>query len=273
MEDDEDARIQRQVNGMLFDALMECWEWAEEWEPLPGMDASRWYARYRYSYRGRLPLRQWDDLPVPEGAWKVWKSAGLMSEAWVDFQDARYRRLRHEEGIVRGTRLWVGQALEMWWRNQHDGGSHLPADDRLLLRLAVGMKQNIAIRDALIVSAVSITPLDWETLLRFASEPSCPGNASAMGGLLTEAFDEPKAVPRVGCMRASVAMLERMAELVPVSYRVNILACAAYLMWWVDDPRTDIVARIARHLDPTCTLAGIVIDALGNGVKPEWCLR
>jgi hypothetical protein len=42
-------------------------------------------------------------------------------------------------------------------------------------------------------------------------------------------------------------------------------------LWWGDDERTDIFARIALRLDPTCTLAGIVIDALGNGTKPQWC--
>ena len=272
MEDDNKDGTQPQMSRLVFNALARYWEWIyEKGEPLPGADASRLFPRYWYSQGGRLPLRRWEELPEPGGTWRAWKSPGLLPEAWVDFQNARYRGLRHEEGVVIGTRLWVGEALQMWHRNQREGGSHLPADDQLLIRLAVGMRQNIAIRDALIVSSVSIDPIDQETLLRFAAEPSCPSNAVTMGRLLTEAFDEPKAVPRIGCLRASAKMLDRMIELVPVSYRSNIAACLAYLLWWGDDERTDIFARIALRLDPTCTLAGIVIDALDNGTKPQWC--
>ena len=273
MSDTTQADQKKQAAEILTAAMLRDWdwEWCEEREPLPGMDSTRWYARYRYSNLQPLPLRSWQDLPEPEGDWRAWKSPGIMPVAWVKFQNERYRRLRHDEGVVMGTWLWVREAMEMWHRNQCAGGSHQPADDQLLLRLAVGMRQNVAIRDALIVSTVGIEPLDYATLIRFAAEPSLPTHASTMAELLSEAFDSPRAVPHIGRFRASAAMLNRMVDLVPPSYRVQIVAILSYILWWADDPRTDIIAQIALRLDPDCTLASIVIDALRSGAKPEWC--
>jgi hypothetical protein len=178
-----------------------------------------------------------------------------------------FRKQRREHGIAQADAAWVEQPFAVWMRRLDGDGSCPSTQD--LEALAVGMAEALAIRDALIVSLVAGRgQCDKRRMVAFASRPHDPRNARSMYRLLRSAFeDEHAALDRRRC-HAGVAMMRDMADAVAGRFKVQPLAVAGYILWWMGEGKALEYALRALGLDQGCTLAAIVCSALEQGVGP-----
>ena len=137
---------------------------------------------------------------------------------------------------------------------------------------AVGMRETLSIRDALILSLVideSRCPKSW--LMEFAARPHLARTRTRMGELLTCAFEDEGMMPDKERCHAGIGMLLDIAEASPVPYCIQPLAVIAYTLWWLGDPRAMVFALRCLLLDEDCSLAAMIFSAADRGVAPAWC--
>ena len=137
---------------------------------------------------------------------------------------------------------------------------------------AVGMRETLSIRDALILSLVideSRCPKSW--LMEFAARPHLARTRTRMGELLTCAFEDESMMPDKERCHTGIGMLLDIAEASPVPYCIQPLAVIAYTLWWLGDPRAMVFALRCLLLDEDCSLAAMIFSAADRGVAPAWC--
>ena len=141
-----------------------------------------------------------------------------------------YREGRRRWGVQDADRRWLSQPLTDWTSglNVRQANPHL--DSGSADRLAVAINETLAIRDGLILSILAPEPgLDSHRLLDLCVRPNEPSNVTALCSILDAVFKDPSAQPDHTRCRAGLAMLQAMADRVPLGFQAQPLAVAAYV--------------------------------------------
>ncbi|MCI1218484.1 hypothetical protein [Bifidobacterium crudilactis] len=176
-------------------------------------------------------------------------------------------------GYAKAVRDYCDPLYHAWTDSLEHGGN--ATDEPTRLRLAAGMRESLAIRDALIMSTVTNVD-DPDTMLAVAAEPHEPVNVRIMCDALTRAFDNPKAVPDPWKCTAALDILDAMtrelqAAKTPDAYLTQPAAVSAYLQWWNHRPaQARLDSQAALVYDPQTTLAAIVLSAIDHNITPAW---
>lgn len=135
--------------------------------------------------------------------------------------------------------------------------------------LAVGMREKLAFRDALIVSLVC-PQADRDHLLELGVRPHRPQSVRYLCGVLDDTFRDPGTKPEGDRATRGFSMLTQILASVPENYQAQPLAVLAYMLWWMGDARAVADAVRALAYDERCTLAAIVLSAVEHGICPAW---
>ncbi|MCT6901268.1 MAG: hypothetical protein M3Z40_09510 [Bifidobacterium sp.] len=182
-----------------------------------------------------------------------------------------YREGRRRWGVEDADRRWLQQPLTDWTAGLKEQQPHPPLDSDTADRLAVAIKETLAIRDGLILSILSPEPgLDRDRLLDLCVRPNDPSNVTALCSILDAVFKDPATRPDQPRCQAGLAMLVSMADKVPPGFRSQPLAVAAYVDWWSGGSRASGFAEEALCDDRSCSLAAIVLALIGRGIDPAW---
>ncbi|MBM6699484.1 DUF4192 domain-containing protein [Bifidobacterium pullorum subsp. saeculare] len=202
----------------------------------------------------------------PPAGWPDDWSQGTPGQEDADGLATRLREERRRLGPGQACRCWLDGPLDDWLDCLAQGTW---PDGRTLAYLTVGASQVLAIRDAIILSLVVSPGLTGrDELLDFASRPAERRVARRMADLLTQALYEPQARACAARLEHGVAALERAADLLPPQLAAQTLAACAYALWWADDADADAEARRCLEADPDCSLAAMVLAAIGHGITP-----
>ncbi|NMN00370.1 hypothetical protein G1C96_0949 [Bifidobacterium sp. DSM 109958] len=186
-----------------------------------------------------------------------------------EFGDATrlLRERRRAMGAHRADALWFGDPLHAWLaclEGRSDGLDH-----SRLVALSAGMREVLAMRDALIASLLA-PELDEDALTSMASSPHSPPNVRRLTRMIEGTFGDASRRPDPSRCARGIGELERIVRDSPESYRVQPLAAAAYLRWWARRGGAVECALRALTLDGRCTLAAIVLAAEEHGIVPAW---
>lgn len=181
-----------------------------------------------------------------------------------------FHRDRRRRGAQQADTDWVSKPLDEWLASLEEGRATLDTD--IMAAFAVGMKETLSIRDALILSLI----MDEHScpkaqLMDFATQPHMARTRRRMSELLTTAFEDEGVVPDEDRCHAGITMLLDIAQASPVPYCVQPLAVTAYILWWLGDPRASVFALRCLLVDEDCSLAAMVFSAADRGVAPAWC--
>ena len=182
-----------------------------------------------------------------------------------------YREGRRRWGVEDADRRWLQQPLTDWTAGLKEQQPHPPLDSDTADRLAVAIKETLAIRDGLILSILAPEPgLHRDRLLDLCVRPNDPSNVTALCSILDAVFKDPATRPDQPRCQAGLAMLVSMADKVPPGFRSQPLAVAAYVDWWSGGSRASGFAEEALCDDRSCSLAAIVLALIGRGIDPAW---
>ena len=183
-----------------------------------------------------------------------------------------YREGRRRWGVEDADRRWLQQPLTDWTAGlRRRQQAHPPLDSDSADRLAVAIKETLAIRDGLILSILAPEPgLHADRLLDLCVRPNDASNVTALCNILDAVFKDPATRPDHPRCRAGLAMLQAIADQVPPGFRSQPLAVAAYVDWWNGGSRASGFAEEALSDDRSCSLAAIVLALIGRGIDPAW---
>ena len=182
-----------------------------------------------------------------------------------------YREGRRRWGVEDADRRWLRQPLTDWTAGLKGQQPHPPLDSNTADRLAVAIKETLAIRDGLILSILAPEPgLDRDRLMDLCVRPNDPSNVTALCSILDAVFKDPATRPDQPRCQAGLAMLEVMADKVPPGFRSQPLAVAAYVDWWSGGSLASGLAEGALDDDRSCSLAAIVLALIGRSIDPAW---
>ncbi|KAB8289195.1 hypothetical protein DSM100688_0275 [Bifidobacterium ramosum] len=194
-------------------------------------------------------------------------------ESGLETITRRFRAARMEHGRRKADEAWVRGPFAAWLGNLAAGASD-PCDATLhddhVASIAVGMRESLPIRDALIVSLLAARPCDRATMTACAADPHGAATRHLMADLMSTAYERPDPPDFARCL-AGLSMLAQIARGVPPRWRVQPIAALAYVLWWLDDDLAVPYALECLALDGDCTLAGIVVSTVERGVCPAWC--
>ena len=128
-----------------------------------------------------------------------------------------FRNDRRLRGAQQANADWVAEPLDEWLSCLDAGNTDLGRET--MAAFAVGMRETLSIRDALILSLVideSRCPKSW--LMEFAARPHLARTRTRMGELLTCAFEDEGMMPDKERCHTGIGMLLDIAEASPVPY-------------------------------------------------------
>ena len=182
-----------------------------------------------------------------------------------------YREHRRRWGVEEADRRWLQQPLTDWTIGLKGQQVHPCPGFGSTDRLAVAIKETLAIRDGLILSILAPEPgLDADRLLDLSVRPNDSANVKTVSRNMPAVFKDPMTRPDRPRCRAGLAMLEVMADKAPSGFRAQPLAVAAYVDWWSGGSRASGLAEGALDDDRSCSLAAIVLALIGRGIDPAW---
>ena len=117
-----------------------------------------------------------------------------------------FRNDRRLRGAQQANADWVAEPLDEWLSCLDAGNTDLGRET--MAAFAVGMRETLSIRDALILSLVideSRCPKSW--LMEFAARPHLARTRTRMGELLTCAFEDEGMMPDKERCHAGIGML------------------------------------------------------------------
>ena len=172
----------------------------------------------------------------------------------LETRSQEFRNDRRLRGAQQANADWVAEPLDEWLSCLDAGNTDLCRET--MAAFAVGMRETLSIRDALILSLVideSRCPKSW--LMEFAARPHLARTRTRMGELLTCAFEDEGMMPDKERCHTGIGMLLDIAE----------------TLWWLGDPRAMVFALRCLLLDEDCSLAAMIFSAADRGVAPAWC--
>lgn len=182
-----------------------------------------------------------------------------------------YRERRRRWGVEEADRRWLQRPLTDWTMGLKGRQPHPHLGSDSTDRLAVAIRETLAIRDGLILSILAPGPgLDAGRLLDLCVRPNDSANVTALCSILDAVFKDLATRPDRPRCQAGLAMLEVMADKVPPGFRAQPLAVAAYADWWSGGSRASGFAEGALDDDRSCSLAAIVLALIGRGIDPAW---
>ena len=203
------------------------------------------------------------DNAMTAGAARVTPLAGEDLERMCE----DFRALRRDRGPESADVAWAGGAMAEWLGILRSAGGALTSRGAAVL--TVGMRETLAIRDALIIS-ILCERVRREELLELIAQPHLPDNARKIGDILNHAFRDPRCQPsRERCV-AGMRALRGIIAAAPLEYQVQPMAVVAYIRWWIGDGDASQIAMRCLDIDASCTLAAIVLAAIAHGVAPAW---
>ncbi|RSX51346.1 DUF4192 family protein [Bifidobacterium samirii] len=222
--------------------------------------------RFRADRRKRGPKvadRHWLEDPL-----RRWAS-GLEGVGWPDGDGSP-----PGGGAPGGEGLPDGAAIPPEPVPEDDDGEAKPipsplGDDAVAM-LAVGMRDSLSVRDALILSLVSDEPCPPATLLDMAATPKERDTREMMTGMVAESFENAAHTPDWDRCERGLAMFDDLIASVPSPWQVQPFAAMAYILWWAGSGIAVRYALAALTLDEGCSLAAIVFSMLDKGIRPAW---
>ncbi|PJM75251.1 DUF4192 family protein [Bifidobacterium simiarum] len=193
-----------------------------------------------------------------------------IGEALLDGLRDELRTQRRAHGPRIADRRWFCRIIDDW--EDLLAGDVRSVDDEVLASLCVGMGETMAMRDAVLLSVMTATrPAD---LIELVSDPHSPRSVALVCDTLTDGFRHARPPQdRTRAMRG-IETLALVASRVPRSYAVQPLTVLGYMLWWTGNDEPALACSLqALGIDPDCTLAAIVANAVSRGVHPFWIGR
>ena len=129
----------------------------------------------------------------------------------LETRSQEFRNDRRLRGAQQANADWVAEPLDEWLSCLDAGNTDLGRET--MAAFAVGMRETLSIRDALILSLVideSRCPKSW--LMEFAARPHLARTRTRMGELLTCAFEDEGMMPDKERCHTGIGMLLDIAE-------------------------------------------------------------
>lgn len=233
----------------------------------------------------------------------------MLEEDELDLLAQQFRNERRQSGPSAAVRAWVDEPFAEWIRvlddvdnavcdecGYADAGTDADDDDivindyscadtdvdvpdcmmlcrKSMAAFAVGMNELLPVRDAVIVSLVNPRACDRHGMVTFAAQPHASRTQCGMSQIMSDAFHNPHVRPDAQRCAIGVAMLDQIADSVPPRWRVQPMAAAAYVLWWLNDDLAVLRAAECLTIDDQCSLGAIVLSMLDRGICPAWCDR
>lgn len=189
-----------------------------------------------------------------------------LDEAEAEGLARRLREMRREQGPEHANEQWMDGPLHAWLDRLERRCVDL--DTQTLAAIAVGMREVLSIRDALILSMLfDAGRCGRRTLMGVLSRPRTDEVSNTVRDLLVTAFDDEHG-PDVDRCQTGVTMLTAMTCLMPHSFGAQPFAAIAYILWWLGDSRAPLYALRSLEVDDRCSLAAIVLSASERGLCP-----
>ena len=167
----------------------------------------------------------------------------------------QYRKERRDNGVASTDRKWATPLLSSWINSMHQG--QLASIEEQTLCAAL-MRENLAMRDAIILSIVTDT--NMSTLLDWVADNHSKKTKNGMYKALTEAFNHGS--EHYERKQTAIRLLDQLADNIPeLAAQPN--AIAAYTALIIGDAESaDMHARRALTQDADCSLACMVCAML-----------
>ena len=186
----------------------------------------------------------------------------------ADEMRKRLQQGRRQYGPSRADGDWMREPLQVWLCRLDQGMIDL---DEVMLPLAVGINEVLAMRDALILSVVGDSTMrDPQMLMDIVRTPHAGHVVMAVHKALSAEFDDRDGPDRDRC-RTAVLMLAAMAKVMREPMKVQPLSIISYILWWTGDSRAEDYALSCLAIDEECSLAAIVLKSVSNGLYPACC--
>lgn len=194
--------------------------------------------------------------------------AGRLERKAVDHAARDHHAARLSRGLEAADTDWYRPVAAEWMKAMETGKATLSAD--ALLRIAVGLREGLAVRDAMLVSILS-PGVDEDLMLELAANPHGRRSVEAVGDALTSMFRNPSARPDPRRCATGLGLLGIMHRAFEPHEDAQVLAITAYVCWWLglcDEAGRG--ARAALEEDPACSLASIILTGVEFHMPPAW---
>ncbi len=178
---------------------------------------------------------------------------------------------RKERGIKISDEQWFTVPLTHWVKTINNSSVEITPRD--LLCLMVGISDNLALRDALVISILSVCTVNQ--LVGLTTHPHRETSVELICNALEPAFRDKNVDPRTTeSARAAVLITVLTWVCLPKTdliYTIQPLAMLAYIAWWQGKAERSVdLGECALRIDPQCCLAKITVAASQIGIKPAW---
>ncbi|PLS30476.1 hypothetical protein Uis1B_1621 [Bifidobacterium margollesii] len=195
---------------------------------------------------------------------------GVIDEDTLDGLQRELRAHRRAQGASMADRRWFCRIVDDW-----EGllaGAVRTVDDDVLAFLCVGMGETMAMRDAILLSIMDGTAAD--ELIELVANPHSAQSVALVCDTLTQGFRSAKPPADRRRMMRGIEALALLVSKVPQSYAVQPLTVLGYMLWWTGSDEPAMACSLqALGIDPDCTLAAIVANAVSRGVRPFWIVH
>lgn len=208
-------------------------------------------------------------IEKPGGSESSLDDIGYLDQEQLMVLTEQYRENRRKRGVSEADADWVRGPFSAWADSlKHD---EFQLEPSAVAALAIGMRETLSIRDAIVLSLVAAPSCTGiTTMIDIASHPHTARVRRRVERELHEAYHDPRRQPDVQRCRRGVDVLSNIAGMVPEQFRVQPLAVIAYVLWWIGDGRASSFAMHSLMIDAGCSLSSIVCSALGRGAGPAW---
>lgn len=208
-----------------------------------------------------------DPLEFVGGLRGARRMASPLTESVVAKAAEDFHARRADIGLVEADGAWFDDPVNEWMNSLDFADPKLSPEG--MLHIAAGTRETLSMRDAMLVSVLA--PITRTDMQRLASAPHDVKSAKTVYDALNSVFRDPTAVPDSGRCATGLKLFALLVRSVPRRDRAHPLACVAYICWWLgflDESRR--CAQESLDIDPSCSLASIIMTATQFEVLPAW---
>lgn len=180
-----------------------------------------------------------------------------------------FRERRRAMGSGAADEIWFADLLDDWTACM-DGDETDGLDPQTIAGLAVGMREALSMRDALILTIIGGDDATRERVMQIGCHPHMPSSADIVAAMIEGTFTDASMRPDPARCGRGLALMAQIIASVDERYTAHPLAAIAYMLWWIGHEHAVAYALRALAADGECQLAVIVLAAVQRGMGPAW---